>query len=229
MRAVFEILLVSGIVSGTLVSLVLAAIFGRNRLNMPKMDIELFVAYALAESVVAFLILWMLMKARRESFAVLGLRRKRWKTHVLWGILAAPCLIIVSGMVGAAFKVFLPEYVPDENPMMAMVTSPRQLIMFIITVILAGGVKEELQRAFILRRFRRNLGGARIGLFVWSLVFGLGHYVQGVPGVCTAAVLGFIFGVLYLSRGNLILPITAHAAYNTLTLIIYWFAIGINK
>ena len=98
--------------------------------------------------------------------------------------------------------------------------------MFIIAGIVAGGIKEELQRAFILRRFSHHLGGAGIGLVTWSLVFGAGHYSQGVQGMCAASILGFIFGILYLIRGNLILPITAHAVYNTLTLLIYWFVIN---
>jgi len=40
-----------------------------------------------------------------------------------------------------------------------------------------------------------------------------------------AAILGFIFGGLYLARKSLIPPITAHAVYNTLALLIYWFVI----
>ena len=229
LRAVFEIIMVSGIVSSALISLLFAAIFGRERLNLFKMDIGFFMLFMLSESVVTFLILWTLMKMRRETFATLGLRWKRWKKHVLAGVAAAPGLILVSVIIGAVFRVFFPEHVPDKNPLMAMINSPRDVIFFIITVILAGGIKEELQRAFILRRFRRHLGGACVGLFVWSIAFGLGHYAQGVPGVCAAAILGFIFGVLYLMRGNLILPITAHSAYNTLTLLIYWFAINSGK
>ena len=228
-QAVFEIMLVSGIVSSLLVSLVFAAVFGRNRLKLMEMDVGFLAAYLLVESAVTFLILWILMKARRETLHALGLRRRLWKTHVLLGILAAPCLIIVSGVVGLMFQLFLPKYALDKNPLLEMIHSPRQLTLFIITGIVAGGVKEELQRAFILCRFRHHLGGARVGLVVWSLAFGAGHYTQGIQGMCAAAILGFVFGVLYLMRGNLILPITAHAVYNTLTLLIYWFIIGMNK
>jgi len=229
LRAVFEIIMVSGIVSSFLVSLIFAAILGRNRMKLIEMDIGLLVTYLLSESVVTFLILFMLMKARRESLSVLGLHRRNWKKHVIFGILAAPCLLIVSAVTGLVFKIFLPEYALEKNPLMEMINSPRQLALFIVAGIVAGGVKEELQRAFILCRFSRHLGGAATGLVAWSLVFGAGHYAQGLQGVCAAAILGFIFGILYLMRGNLILPITAHAVYNTLALTLYWFTIGINK
>jgi membrane protease YdiL (CAAX protease family) len=229
LQAVFEIILVSGIVSSLLVSLVFAAIFGLNRLKLLEMDVGFLTMYLLLESAVTFHILWMLMKARRETLPELGLRLKQWKANVFLGILAVPCLLIVTGVTGLVFKFFLPEYFLEKNPLMEMIHSPRQLTLLIVAAIIGGGIKEELQRAFILRRFSHHLGGARVGLIVWSLVFGAGHYAQGAQGVCAAAILGFIFGVLYLIRGNLLLPITAHAVYNTLTLLIYWFAIGINK
>jgi membrane protease YdiL (CAAX protease family) len=229
LQAAAEIIMVSGIVSSFLASLVFAALFGRKRLIVAEMDIGFFVKYQMFESVIVFLILLILMKARGETLSGLGLHRRQWKNNVLMGIIAAPCLVIVSGIAGAAFQLFLPEYALEKNPLMEMIQSPWQLMLFIITGIAAGGIKEELQRAFILSRFRHHLGGAGVGLVVWSLAFGAGHYVQGLQGACVAAFLGFVFGALYLIRGNLILPISAHAAYNTLTLLIYWFAIGTNK
>ena len=226
LQAVFEIILASGLVSSLLVALVFSSIFGLNRLNLEEMDVGFFVKYQMSESAVVFLILWILMKARRETLSGLGLCWKQWKTNVLLGILVAPCLIIVSGIVGAAFQLLLPEYALEKNPLMEIIHSPRQLALFIVTAIVGGGVKEELQRAFILHRFHYHLGGAGVGLVVWSLAFGAGHYAQGVQGVCAAAIMGFVFGVLYLIRGNLILPITAHSVYNTLALLIYWFVIN---
>ena len=228
-QAVFEIIMASGIVSSFLVAMVFTSIFGRNSLTLTEMDVGFFMKFQMTESAVTFLILWMLMKLRGETFSGLGLCRKQWKTNVLLGTLAAPCLIVVSGIAGAVFQFFLPEYALEKNPLMDMIHSSRQLALFIFVTIVCGGIKEELQRAFILRRFRYHLGGTVVGLVVWSLVFGAGHYAQGAPGICVAVILGFVFGVLYLMRGNLVLPITAHSVYNTMALLIYWFTVGINK
>ncbi len=62
-----------------------------------------------------------------------------------------------------------------------------------------------------------------MGLVVWSIGFGAGHYVQGVQGVVTAALYGLIFGIVYLQSGSLIAPIVAHSAYDSLALLAYWF------
>ena len=234
LQALWEIILVSGVVSSLLTSLIFSVVFaviyrGAKRFKLMEMDFGFLAAYLFFESAVTFLILWMLMKARRETLSSLGLSLKQWKTNIFWGIVAAPCLLVVSGITGLVFKYFLPEYFLEKNPLMEMIHSPLHLVLFVLVAIIAGGVKEELQRAFILNRFRQTLGGAWVGLVLWSLAFGAGHTAQGAQGVCAATVLGFVFGVLYLMRGNLLLPIAAHAAYNTLLILIYWFAIGINK
>ena len=51
--------------------------------------------------------------------------------------------------------------------------------MFLFVVIVAGGVREELQRAFLLHRFRCDLGQPWMGVFITSLAFGMGHTLQG--------------------------------------------------
>jgi membrane protease YdiL (CAAX protease family) len=62
----------------------------------------------------------------------------------------------------------------------------------------------------------------RLGLVLWSLFFAYGHVMQGIDNAAGAGVLGFLFGVLYIWRRNLVAPIVAHAAYDVTTLLIYW-------
>jgi membrane protease YdiL (CAAX protease family) len=95
--------------------------------------------------------------------------------------------------------------------------------LFIATALIAGGFKEEVQRAFILSRFRSHLGGAFPGLLLWSSAFALGHYVQGAQGMVVAGLYGLIFGIVYLWRGRLIAPIVAHGAYDVCALLASWF------
>jgi membrane protease YdiL (CAAX protease family) len=97
------------------------------------------------------------------------------------------------------------------------------LVLLIISVLIAGGIKEELQRAFILIRFRDHLGGARLGLVLWSIAFGAGHYVQGFQGMVIAGLFGLVFGTIYLLRGNLIAPMVSHGLYDMVALLGYWF------
>ena len=69
-------------------------------------------------------------------------------------------------------------------------------------VIVAGGVREELQRAFLLHRFRNDLGQPWMGLLITSLAFGLGHTLQGLDAAMITGTLGAIWGAMYLTRGS---------------------------
>jgi uncharacterized protein len=221
--ALFEVLSLSGVVSGILATLPLALI---NRNSAETLSANFLSATLFLESAFFFLILWIILKIHNETLAGLGLRLIHWKSNFFIGLALVPVLIVINWLIAIFFKVFLPKYFLETNPLTDSIHSPVQLIFFTFAALIAGGLKEEIQRAFIIRRFSRYLGGAGLGLLLWSLAFGAGHYVQGVQGVVTTTLLGFIFGMLYLLRGSLIGPIVAHAAYNTLALILYWFFSG---
>jgi hypothetical protein len=48
-----------------------------------------------------------------------------------------------------------------------------------VVLVVAGGIREEVQRAFLLRRFEQWLGGPVVGVIVASIGFGAGHIIQG--------------------------------------------------
>jgi uncharacterized protein len=104
-----------------------------------------------------------------------------------------------------------------ENPLEALAgTSTLQAVLFGIVAILAGGVREELQRAFLLRRFERHLGGAAIGVIVLSVAFGLAHWLQGWDAAVTTGVLGAFWALIYLRRRSIVAPVVSHAGFNAL-------------
>ena len=100
------------------------------------------------------------------------------------------------------------------NPLERLATGgPLNTALFALVAILAGGVREELQRAFLLRRFE-HLGGTGVGVLVLSAAFGLGHWVQGLDAVITTGALGAFWSVVYLRRQSSIAPIVSHAGFN---------------
>ncbi len=101
-----------------------------------------------------------------------------------------------------------------ENPFQSMMASPVQVATFVLLVVIAGGVREELQRAFLLHRFDQALGGARLGVVVTSAGFGLGHLVQGWDAVVVTAMLGALWGSIYVWRRNVIPGVISHALFN---------------
>lgn len=221
-QAFVEILLLSGLISSFVAGLIFSAFLGK-RVNALDTDATIVTIFLLAEAGITFLILAAVMKARRESIGSLGLQWNRWKSYSLLGLVLVPFFFAINIVVALIFRIYFPDYYIETNPLTAIIQTPQHLILFIISALIAGGIKEELQRAFILNRFRRYLGGAWLGLVLWSLAFGAAHYVQGVQGITIAALYGLVFGILYLMTGSLIAPIVAHGAYDTLALLAYWF------
>ena len=228
LQAFIEVLLISGILSSFIAALIFSAVHGENE-NLFSMNATIVASFILLESGITLLLLVIILKANRETASGLGLHGYRWKSQLLLGLALVPIFFLINMIVGGAFRIFLPEYYIERNPLIDIIQTPQQLALFIFSALIAGGIKEELQRAFILNRFRRYLGGAWLGLVLWSVAFGAGHYVQGVQGITLASLYGLIFGITYLMSGSLIAPIVAHSAYDTVALIAYWFVMGPNR
>lgn len=173
------------------------------------------------EATLTLLLMFGLLRWRGENLRAIGWAAGRWTAEVRSGLLWVPLLFLATFANGVLFRWLLPDLVTAENPMLALVREWTDLLLLGLSAVYVGGLKEEVQRAFVLHRFR-DLGGPWVGLAVWSIIFGAGHSVQGVDNAVAAGILGLLFGILYLRRGSLTGPITAHAAYNLLTLAVYW-------
>jgi membrane protease YdiL (CAAX protease family) len=223
--ALFEVFLLSGLVSGSLAILPFSLFCGKNAGLITK-DVRVLSAFLLLETAITFILLLAILKSRGETICDLGLHVDRWKSHLLIGSAIVPFLFLITFAADFVFLTYFPEHHLERNPLTEIITTPQQLALLIFSALIAGGIKEELQRAFILRRFSRYLGGAGLGLVLWSLAFGMGHYVQGPQAIAATAIFGFILGAIYLLRRSLIAPIFAHSAFNTLELLLYWFTAG---
>jgi membrane protease YdiL (CAAX protease family) len=103
-----------------------------------------------------------------------------------------------------------------ENPLQQLMRTPADAALFALVVVVAGGVREELQRAFLLRRFEQALGGRNVGVVVGSLGFGIGHIVQGGDAVVATTVLGVFWALIYLRRRSVVAPMVSHAGFDLL-------------
>ncbi len=83
----------------------------------------------------------------------------------------------------------------------------------VLAVSIAAGVGEEiLFRGFVQGWLEHALGSAG-GIIVASTVFGLAHAISPAYAVI-AAVMGLYLGCVWRISGNLLVPITVHAAYD---------------
>ena len=221
LQAIFEVVLMSGLFSSFIATVPFT--LRRSSGEVLLQNVRVVCSFVLLEAGITFALLALILMAHGETLQDLGLHWVRWRSQLIIGIAIVPALFFLSAIVSGMFKVLLPKYFTERNPLMDIIHTRNDLGLFIVSVLIAGGVKEELQRAFILTRFRNHLGGAKLGLVLWSLVFAAGHYVQGFQGVVVAGLFGLVFGAVYLFCGNLIAPITSHGLYDTVALLGYWF------
>jgi membrane protease YdiL (CAAX protease family) len=107
----------------------------------------------------------------------------------------------------------------EKNPLPDLIQSPGDAILFAIVAVIAGGVREEIQRAFLLSRFERSLGGKVVGVVVTSVAFGAGHYIQGDDAAVATGLLGAFWAVVYLRRRSSVAPIVSHSGFNLLQVV----------
>ena len=185
-------------------------------------DVPHLVLYLTLESSLTLGIVLILLWAGGRRLRDLGWASRSWRKESLAGVAVVPLLFGAVVLVRLLFQIWLPQHLSESNPLLEMIQDETDLGLLLFSSIFVGGIKEEIQRAFILVHFRNHLGGTVPGLILWSVFFGAGHSFQGVDFAVAAGVLGLLFGLLYLWRKHLAAPIVAHALYDVVTLLVFW-------
>jgi membrane protease YdiL (CAAX protease family) len=163
--------------------------------------------------VIALILLFLSSHRERARDVLLG-QRPVW-SEIVTGIAVLPLIFIAATLMLVTLYLIAPQLrnVP-ENPFAQMLQNRRDTVIFGMVAMIAGGVREEIQRGFILYRFKHYLGGGALGVIVYSTIFGLGHFEQGWDATVTVAILGAIWGTIYLVRGSIVAPMVSHALFN---------------
>lgn len=103
--------------------------------------------------------------------------------------------------------------VQESGPFMPRASS--DLKHFAVISFTAGVCEEIVYRGFLIWYASQFTGTSAIGLclavVLTALVFGVGHLYQGIGGAAQVAIVGLIFGGLYLLSGTLWVPMAVHA------------------
>ena len=155
------------------------------------------------------------LKAHGESVREVLIGGRSVFREVLLGIAIVPVVFGIVILVMALVLTYAPwlHNVP-RNPLEDMLGTRLDAAIFAVVVMIAGGVREEVQRGFIIHRFGHYLGGGGPGVLLHSVLFGLGHYEQGYDAAVATGLLGLFWGVIYLRRGSIVAPVVSHAAFN---------------
>ena len=106
-----------------------------------------------------------------------------------------------------------------EPKVTARPESPRDAWLFALVLLVAGGIREEVQRAFLIHRFDGWLGGGATGVAVTSIAFGAGHLLQGIDAALATGLLGAFWGAVYLRRRSCVAPMVSHTGFDLLQIV----------
>lgn len=218
--AVFELVLCSSVPTQLAVAWTLGAagwnpFDGNGQLSLPFV-----LALSLADTVLLIVLMVALTRAHGESLRELWLGRRPVLREGLVGVLLIPAVFVLVVGVLLGLRATAPWLQNlDANPFEQLAGTPGEAAALGLVGVLAGGVREELQRAFLLRRFEQHLGGPMVGVVVLSVGFGLGHLVQGWDAAVATGVLGGFWALVYLRRRSTVAPIVSHAGFNSLEIL----------
>jgi membrane protease YdiL (CAAX protease family) len=168
--------------------------------------------------VLGLIFLFLSSNGERPRAALLG--NRSIPREATLGLLLLPIMFLIALLIlGVLFTIAPQLHNVPRNPLEDMLQNRRDAVIFGIVAMIAGGVREEVQRGFILLRFRQHLGGGALGVAIYSLLFGLGHLDQGLDAAIAVATLGAIWGTIYLIRGSIVAPMVSHAGFNLAQLI----------
>ena len=215
--AVLEVLLCSSLPSQFLIAGILGTLGLAPRTSHDQLSLTFVVALSLTDTAVLIFLMVVLARAHGDSPWLLWRGTRPLKREVVLGLMLVPAAVLMVGTLITSIRMLAPwlHNVPD-NPLETLATDPGGAALFGIVAIVAGGIREELQRAFLLQRFERHLGGAMVGVVVLSIAFGLGHALQGWDAAIATGLLGAFWAVLYLRRRSSIAPIVSHAGFNSI-------------
>ncbi|HEV7660312.1 MAG TPA: CPBP family intramembrane glutamic endopeptidase [Allosphingosinicella sp.] len=141
--------------------------------------------------------------------------------------------IAIGAFAGLALRPILVAFSPKAaagirkqfGPLEAILPRDgRQLCWGLIVSVFAGVFEEIAYRGYLMAYFGTWQGpwGA---LAASSLLFGLAHLYQGKWGVPVTALLGALFGWVYIETGSLLLPILLHAAVDISSMVTAWIVL----
>ena len=219
--AVIEVLACSGFPSQVLIILLLRAIGVQARTAGGQLSPLFVFTVSMVDTALVLGLIVFFLRARGERPREVFIGYRSVPRELALGLLMLPVALLIVVTVMKIVVTVAPAFHLPHNPFEDLLTNRRDAIIFGLVAMVAGGVREETQRGFIVHRFDQYLGGGVGGVIVYSVFFGLGHLEQGVDVAMATGVLGVFWGLLYLSRRSIVAPMVSHAAFNLTQLVAY--------
>lgn len=163
----------------------------------------------------------LLLSLRGQRWRDLGLRRPcrrdLLRTLIAFGLMFAINVAFIL-MVQAIVPSLVETHQERLSDVAAMLNQGIPFVAVIMAMFFVGFYEELLARGFLLKRCQNLLGGTWGPIILSSMLFGLGHFYQGLLGILQTTLLGIVFASLALRWQTLWPLILAHALLNSLSL-----------
>jgi membrane protease YdiL (CAAX protease family) len=227
--AALQVVMVSGIPTQFIAAAILVIGLRMPFLDANGVSFEFIAVVSLVDTAIVALLIRIFLSWSGEQSADVFVGPRPVVGEVLRGVAWLPIVFLGVTAIVLAIRAVAPwMHNVETSPFEAFLRTPRQAAIFLVVVVLAGGVREELQRAFILHRFDQRLGGARVGLALFTIAFGAFHLDQGYDVALAICGLGLFWGLAYIQRRSAILPMVNHASFNATQVVQIMLARALN-
>ena len=175
--------------------------------------------------IVVFVLVWK-RSARFSWKDAFGFERKRMVAHTLRGLVAYLIAIPVIFVVTFLYRIVLLRFgypIEEQQPIVDFLTGNIPIHTRIYGIILAvcvAPVAEELLFRGILLPLMTRITGVATAIIVTSLLFAGMHLF--IPAIATLFFVSLTCSFAYIYTGSLTTPITFHAIFNAINLVIFF-------
>ncbi len=230
--AMMQAVAVCGIPTQLLIAGVLILGTGISPFGGDSISLEFIAVVSFLDTALVAILIRLFLVLSRETSRDVYLGRRPVLGELGRGLALVPLtFLVVVGLVSAVRAVAPWLHNVKVSPLEAFMRNPLDAAIFLVVVVLAGGVREELQRGFILHRFGQRLGGMWVGNLSFGLAFGLLHFDQGWDIAFVIGLLGLAWGALFIRRGSVVMSVANHAGFNAAQVLQQMLAtsLGIGK
>lgn len=199
-------------------------LFGMN-MDYSDLSFPLILIGSLVNETIFLGITLLFAKRRGASLRSLGLKKVNLKILAIVSITPVLILIVSAGISTCQQLVFGPDPMAEILEQSLLPRDPYQLVaVIVIFLALVGPIEELAFRGFLQKGFENSAGKMK-GLLIASALFGLFHGFNSLYSIIPAFAAGLVLGYVWqLTGGNTTASGLVHGLYNTITIMIVYFA-----
>ena len=192
-------------------------------------SVENILLDSLIMGIFTVIVVTVLLRLSGERYRALGFDTQNIRRQLGFGVLFGVLIFIFDTFVSSPIvEALLSKTSAQGIDMAKLFTDVSLLPLWILVALFKGAFSEELWRIFALTRFEKWLGktGLVLALILGSIVFGFGHLYQGLSGLITITIIGFLYALVYLRRRRALEAVFAHATFNMIGVILGYVLYG---